>query len=287
VVHFLIVHFQTIHIYEMAGLVFLLLLMECAIPRKPAANTLRLRWFGHFSILILGMFISGLAIPMFGYGWASYCAERGWGLLNHIALPGWINVLISFLAFDLVLFVRHWLDHHSSLLWRLHRLHHTDDDVDVTTTLRFHPIDMILTVSLDAGLTAVLGVPPLAVVIYRLISTIVAYTSHANVKLPPGFERFLQNIVNTPNLHRTHHSIRLEESMTNYGGTLTLWDRLFGTHLPGPEGGHDQLQFGVSEFKERKHQALHWMLAQPFLSQPSFVPGEEPAMASSPDLKSA
>jgi sterol desaturase/sphingolipid hydroxylase (fatty acid hydroxylase superfamily) len=287
VVHFLIAHFQPIHIYEMAGLVFLLSLMECVMPRKSAADTLRLRWFGHFSILLLGMFISGLAIPMFGYGWASYCAERGWGLLHYLTLPGWINVFISFLAFDLVLFVRHWLDHHSSLLWRLHRLHHTDDDVDVTTTLRFHPIDMILTVSLDASLTAVLGVPPLAVVTYRLISTVVAYTSHANVKLPVGFERFLQNIVSTPSWHRTHHSVRLEESMTNYGGTLTLWDRLFGTYLSGPEGGPDKLQFGVSEFTERKHQSLHWMLAQPFLSQSTIVPPEDPAITFSRDIKSA
>jgi sterol desaturase/sphingolipid hydroxylase (fatty acid hydroxylase superfamily) len=224
---------------------------------------------------------------MFGYAWATYCAEHKWGLLNHLTLPGWINGLVTFLVLDLLVYSRHWVAHHTSLFWRLHRLHHTDNDIDFTTTLRFHPVEALLVTALEGGMIALLGASPIGVVCFRLIGTFTDFTSHANLKIPARFDLFVRRFVITPDMHRTHHSQRFEESNSNYGNILPIWDRCLGTYLAEPADGQSRLQTGVIEFSERKHQLLPWMLAQPFLSQPRAVPAEDPAIAFSRDMKRA
>ena len=268
---FLIQHVHQIHIYEMVGMGILISLLECIIPLRPAADTLKLRWVGNLALMILSFLIVGIALPMFGYGWASYCEEHGWGLFHHFRVPGWFNAIVTFLALDLLVYGRHRLAHTSSLLWRMHRLHHTDNDIDFTTTFRFHPLDALLIIVLEGGLIALLGASAIGVVAFRLISTIIDFTSHANVKLPAAFDRLVRRIVITPYMHRIHHSQKLEEGTSNYGNVLPIWDRVLGTYLADPADGYVELQPGLAEFTERKHQSLPWMLAQPFLSDPSTV----------------
>jgi len=252
-----------------------------AARSESAADTLKLRWVGNLALMILSFLIVGIALPMFGYGWASYCEQHGWGLFNFLRVPSWFKAIVTFLALDLLVYSRHRLAHKSPLLWRMHRLHHTDNDIDFTTTFRFHPMDALLIVAFEGGLIAVLGASAIGVVAFRLISTIIDFTSHANVKVPGGFDRFVRRIVITPYMHRTHHSQRLEEGTSNYGNVLPIWDRWLGTYLADPADGYVELQPGLAEFSERKHQSLPWMLVQPFLSDPLTARAEVKAVTDS------
>jgi sterol desaturase/sphingolipid hydroxylase (fatty acid hydroxylase superfamily) len=153
---FLIQHVQQIHIYEIFGMAILISFLECIFPLRSATDAQKLRWVGNFAMMIVGFLVVGIALPMFGYGWASYCEKHGYGLFHHLSVPVWFSAIVTFLLLDLLMYVRHRLSHRWSLLWRLHRLHHTDREIDFTTTLRFHPLEALLMVALEGGLIAVL-----------------------------------------------------------------------------------------------------------------------------------
>ncbi len=271
---FLIRHVQQIHLYEIFGMAILISFLECIFPLRPVTDSQKLRWAGNIGMMIVGFLVVGIALPMFGYGWASYCEKHGWGLFHRLSVPGWFSAIVTFLVLDLQMYARHRLSHRWSSLWRLHRLHHTDREVDFTTTLRFHPLEALIMVALEGGFIAILGASAIGVVAFRLISTCIDFTSHANLNLHDGLDRFVRRIVTTPNMHRIHHSERLEEGTSNYGNILSLWDRWFGTYLAEPVNGYLRLQPGLEDFTDWKHQSLHWMLAQPFLSDPSIVQSE-------------
>ena len=165
---FLSRHGSHLYAFDYFGLIVAVSLLECIIPRRPTAGSLRLRWLGNISLAIVTSATSRLVFPVIGFAFAKLSAERGWGLLNRISLPGWFEAAITLIALDGAIYVRHYLAHHVSFLWRLHRLHHTDEDVDFTTTLRAHPIDAILGIAVTLGVIAVLGAAPVAVLISQL-----------------------------------------------------------------------------------------------------------------------
>jgi sterol desaturase/sphingolipid hydroxylase (fatty acid hydroxylase superfamily) len=249
------------------GLIVVVSLVECIIPRRPADDTLRLRWAGNIGLTILDTLIVRMIFPVLGTGVAAICVDRGLGLFNQINLPLWFELALSVVLVDFYLYAQHYLFHRVPLLWRLHRTHHTDQDFDFTTGLRFHPVESVLTTGTGLLIIAALGAAPVAVLISQLLTISVSFFEHANLKLPMSVDRVLRRFLITPDMHRIHHSENTRESMSNFGSVLPVWDRLFRTYLAEPAAGHDGIRFGLPEFQGRKHLTIPWMLAQPFLPQ--------------------
>jgi sterol desaturase/sphingolipid hydroxylase (fatty acid hydroxylase superfamily) len=249
------------------GLIFVLASLEWASPRRRAGETLRTRWFGNIGIYILNSVLLRLLFPMVGVTWAIFVQERGWGLMSAMAPPAWLAYAVTVLALDLTSFGHHYLSHRFMLFWRLHRTHHTDLEFDMTTGLRFHPLEAILTTAMSLAVIGLIGAPPAAVLVHQFLFVTIAFFEHANLRLPRLLDRGLRLVVVTPDLHRVHHSRNSRESRANLGTIFPWWDRLFGTYIEEPAAGHDEMVFGTNGFLDRKHLTLQWMLATPFLPQ--------------------
>ncbi len=263
------------------GAMIIVALFESVVPRRTSGDTLPLRWFGNVAITILNTFLVRVFFPTAGVAWALVCRERGWGLFNQLTWPTWVEYTAVVVTLDLYAYGQHYLLHRFNLLWRLHRTHHSDQEYDLTTGLRFHPLEMVLTTLLQMAVLTALGAPPLAALISQLIATVVGFVEHANVRIPARLDRVIRLIFVTPDMHRVHHSIASGESQSNLSSTFSWWDRLFGTYIDQPAAGHANITFGVEGFAERKHLTLPWMLAQPFLPEPDggqiliFAEGED------------
>ena len=260
-------------------------LLESVLPRRAPGATLGLRWFGNFSLTILGAILVRLLFPLAGVGWAVFCSERRLGLFNQVAWPSVVEFALTIVLIDLAYYVQHYLLHRVPMLWRMHRTHHTDQEYDFSTGVRFHPFEAVYTTTVVMALILALGAPPVAVFVSQLLSIGVAFFEHANVRMPGRMDRVLRLLFVTPDMHRIHHSQEIQEGESNFSNMFSFWDRLFGTYLDQPAAGHDGIVFGVAEFSERKHLTLPWMLVQPFLRQPQpVVQPEEVAARPGPDV---
>jgi sterol desaturase/sphingolipid hydroxylase (fatty acid hydroxylase superfamily) len=204
---------------------------------------------------------------MLSVGWAVFCRARGWGLLNQVAAPAWLAFLVTIPALDLFYYVQHYTMHRVPVLWRLHRTHHTDQEFDFSTGLRFHPLETIVTTTAIFGFIMALGAPPAAVFVLQLFSLAVSFIDHANVRVPPSLDRVLRLVFVTPDMHRIHHSQNAHEGNSNFASLFSWWDRLFATYVHESAVGAAGMTFGVEGFAHRKHLTLPWMLAQPFLRE--------------------
>jgi sterol desaturase/sphingolipid hydroxylase (fatty acid hydroxylase superfamily) len=248
------------------GAIVVVALLEHVHPRRVPGETLRQRWFGNFSLTILCHVLVRIVFPVVGVGWAIVCEERGIGLLNQVQWPWWGELGLTILALDLAFYVQHVLLHRVPVLWRLHKTHHSDLEYDFTTGVRFHPFEALYTTGVVMAVTAAVGAPPWTVVISQLLSVMVAFVEHANVRVPHAIDRALRVVVVTPDMHRIHHSQDVHEGDSNFANTFSFWDRLFGTYVAEPAAGHDRIAFGVADFTEPKHQTLPGLLATPFRS---------------------
>jgi sterol desaturase/sphingolipid hydroxylase (fatty acid hydroxylase superfamily) len=255
-----------LYAYGFFGVLIAVSLLECVVPRRKPGDTLRSRWFGNVSLYLFNTAFLGLLFPVARFAWAVLCHEHGWGLFNNTAIPQWIAVAITLLVLDAVLYAQHYVLHHVPLLWRIHRTHHTDHDYDFTTGFRFHPFEAALSTTVALGAIAALGAPPVGVALSQLLSTMVTILEHGNLRLPEMLDRGLRLLVVTPDMHRIHHSSVVAETNSNFGTIFTWWDRACGTYVDQPAGGQEQVSCGLTEFSERKHLTVHWMLAQPFLN---------------------
>jgi sterol desaturase/sphingolipid hydroxylase (fatty acid hydroxylase superfamily) len=261
-------HATQVHALTYFGVLILIALLECAVPRRTPGDTHALRWFGNAAMTVLGTILIRSLFPIAGLAWAVLCQERGWGLFNNVALPSPLEVAVTILTIDLVVYAQHYFLHRVGVLWRLHRTHHSDHDYDLTTGLRFHPLEMTYTTTILVGALWMLGTSPTAFFIWQLMSTAINFISHANVRIPSSLDRVVRLVFVTPDMHRVHHSAAPGESLANFANTFSWWDRLFGTYMAAPAAGLDGMTFGLAGFEERKHQTLPWMLAQPFLPEP-------------------
>jgi sterol desaturase/sphingolipid hydroxylase (fatty acid hydroxylase superfamily) len=196
-------------------------------------------------------------------GLAVMAEERGWGLFNNIDIPVWAAVVVSMLLLDLAIYLQHVMFHAVPGLWRLHRMHHADLDFDATTGLRFHPIEILISMGIKLAVVAALGPPAVAVLLFEVILNGTALFNHANVDLPRPVDRVLRLFVVTPDMHRVHHSIDPRETNSNYGFNLPWWDRLLGTYIALPAKGHVQMEIGIEQFRTRRDLWLDRMLIQP------------------------
>ena len=201
---------------------------------------------------------------MTAVGLALVAAAQGWGLFNLIELPGWIGIVAAVILLDLAIYLQHVLFHAVPALWRLHRMHHADLAFDVTTGLRFHPVEILLSMLIKLAVIAALGAPAIGVLIFEVLLNATSMFNHGNVDMPRPLDRILRWIVVTPDMHRVHHSIIARETNSNFGFNLPWWDRLFGTYRSQPAAGHDAMTIGIEQFRDPRELRLDRMLLQPW-----------------------
>jgi sterol desaturase/sphingolipid hydroxylase (fatty acid hydroxylase superfamily) len=246
------------------GVFALIAAAEMFWPRRTQDMPRAGRWPGNLGIVALDTIFLRLIFPMTAVGFALFVEQRGWGLFNALALPGWIAVTASVALLDLTIYLQHVLFHAVPTLWRLHRMHHADLAFDVTTGLRFHPIEIIISMAIKFAAVAALGATAIAVLIFEVLLNATSMFSHGNLKIPGKIDRWLRWLVVTPDMHRVHHSILPNETNSNFGFNLPWWDRLFGTYKPAPTAGHQQMTIGIEQFRQPRELRLDRMLLQPF-----------------------
>jgi sterol desaturase/sphingolipid hydroxylase (fatty acid hydroxylase superfamily) len=250
------------------GVFVLMALIELAWPKRHLIASKRKRWLTNLGISVVGTVLlrlmAMLAVPLAAIAVAFYAEKNGIGLLNQMAWPEWAKVAIALLVLDLAIWIQHWASHKVPLLWRLHQVHHTDRDIDVTTAVRFHPVEIGLSMVWKIAVVVLLGASPLAVFLFEVILNACAMFNHANIALPLWFDRVLRLFIVTPDMHRVHHSVLLREHDTNFGFNLSLWDRLFRTYTAQPEKGHQGMRIGLAPYQSEKPARLGWSLWLPF-----------------------
>jgi sterol desaturase/sphingolipid hydroxylase (fatty acid hydroxylase superfamily) len=238
---------------------------EVLVPRRARTLARRQRWPANLSIVVLNTLFARLAFPAAALGMALLAQHKGWGMLQQIGIPSWAAVAAGIVLLDLAIDLQHAVFHAVPALWRLHRMQHADLDIDVTTGARFHPIEITLSLLIKFSIIAVLGVPPLAVVLFETLLNATSMFNHSNVRIPPALEPALRWLVVTPDMHRVHHSIERNETNSNFGFNLPLWDRLFGTYRAQPRAGHEAMTIGIPDFRDAGEcNSLTGMLAIPF-----------------------
>ena len=243
-----------------------LALIETLAPRRVRSQTRQARWVTNWGITIANMVaLRALAIflPFLAVGAALDAQINGWGLFNAIALPAWVEVILAMLILDFIIWAQHLITHKVPLLWRLHRVHHADVDMDVTTAIRFHPIEIALSMILKIGVVYLLGPAAIAVILFEIMLNGTAMFNHANIRLPLAVDRIVRRVLVTPDMHRVHHSVHRHEHDSNYGFALSIWDQMFGTYIAQPAAGHDDMQVGL-QWQDDRPSKLGWSLTLPF-----------------------
>ncbi|MDE1937946.1 MAG: sterol desaturase family protein [Alphaproteobacteria bacterium] len=272
---------------------------EALAARRPLSVSRAIRWPNNLGIVMLNTAVLRLAFPTAAVGLALAGERHGWGLLNNILMPGWLRVVVAVALLDLVIYLQHVMFHAVPLLWRLHRVHHADIDFDVTTGLRFHPGEIVLSMVVKLGAVAALGAPAAGVLLFEVLLNATAMFNHGNVSLPVRVDRLVRWLVVTPDMHRVHHSVIPSETNTNFGFNLPWWDRLFGTYRDQPAAGHDGMTIGLDVFRDPAQLRIDRMLMQPFvgftgpyplanrgteeITQPELTPLTSPTATGAPD----
>lgn len=236
---------------------------EFIAPRRQLREGRKRRWPVNLSLVVINSVLVRFLFPVLPVGMAMIAGEHGFGLLHLLLLPFWLQIAIALLLLDLVIYLQHRLFHAQPLLWRLHRVHHTDLDIDVTTGNRFHPLEIIISMLIKLAVVALLGAPALAVVIFEALLNAAAQFNHGNIYLPPGLDHWLRLLVVTPDMHRVHHSIIPRETDSNFGFNIPIWDRLFGSYHAQPLDGHVGMTIGLKEYRDPLKLTLGQLLLQP------------------------
>ena len=253
----------TVRLSMFIGILVVLMAWELLHPWREAQQRGQ-RWPSNLLLVVLDSLVVRLVFPVTAAGIAIVAEVKGWGLFPLVGLPHWAAVLAGIILLDLVIYAQHVAFHHVPVLWRLHRMHHADPVLDVTTGLRFHPIEIVLSMLIKAGAVVALGVPPVAVIVFEVLLNATAMFNHANIVLPRWLDRALRLVVVTPDMHRVHHSIHPGETNSNFGFNLPWWDRLFGTYQDGPRAGYDRMIVGLKSFRAAAELRLDRLLTQPF-----------------------
>ena len=237
-------------------------------PRRALTAGRSPRWPGNIGVWIVDALLIRVLVPTAAVGVAIIAAERAWGLFNVMAWPFWLSAIAGFLILDLVIYTQHYVFHRVPILWRLHRMHHADLDIDVTTGTRFHPIEILLSMAIKIAILLAFGIPALAVVAFEVALNATSMFNHANIAMPRALDRLLRLVVVTPDMHRVHHSIHRAETDSNFGFNLPWWDWLFRTYRAQPKDGHRDMTIGIPIFREAGESRLDRLLTQPFRDDP-------------------
>ncbi len=254
----------TLRLGVFVGVLSAMMVVEAIAPRRNLIQGRARRWPSNLGIVIVNTLLMRLIIPLPPVGIAFMATERGWGLFNIWTAPTAIALVGSFLLLDIAIYGQHFAFHKVGALWRLHRMHHADVDVDVTTGSRFHPVEIALSIGIKMALVVVIGAPAAAVLLFEIALNATSLFNHANINLPRTLDAAVRLVVVTPDMHRVHHSLHRDETDSNFGFNLPWWDHLFGTYRAQPRDGHEAMALGISEFRDPREQRLDRMLVQPF-----------------------
>lgn len=250
-----------------AGMLIVMAMAEALWPRRPGMARGQ-RWPRNAALVMvdtLAVRVLAWALPAFlPVAAAVLAAENGWGLLPMLGVGDWAAFWITLILFDLAIYAQHVAVHHIPLLWRLHRVHHSDLAIDTTTGVRFHPLEILLSIAIKVGLVLALGAPAAAVVVFEVVLNATSLFNHANLRLPLWLDATLRRVLVTPDMHRVHHSVYRDETDSNFGFNLSIWDRLFGTYCAQPRDGHDAMAIGVGDYRDPQKLRLIDLLVQPF-----------------------
>lgn len=245
---------------------------EFAAPRRRREIPRLLRWSGNLGIVAVDTVLVRLAFPVAAVGVALIAEERGWGLFHSFDVPAWAAIVLAVVVLDFAIYLQHVLFHAVPALWRLHRMHHADLEFDVSTGLRFHPIEILLSMGIKMMVVVALGAPAVAVLIFEVLLNATSMFNHSNIRMPASVDRILRLVVVTPDMHRVHHSIYPNETNSNFGFNLPWWDRLLGTYRPQPRDGHTGMTIGIEQFRTLGDLRLDRMLLQPWRGPASGYP---------------
>jgi len=245
------------------GIFSAMAIWEAKAPRRVLQQSKPTRWTNNLILTFLNTFVVRLVFSAAAAGTALLAAEKGWGLFNTLPVPEWISGLLSVLVLDLAIYIQHVIFHKVPVFWRLHRMHHTDLDIDVTTGARFHPLEIIISMALKMGLVVALGTPAWAVVVFEVLLNGTSMFNHSNINMNLAADRWIRRFIVTPDMHRVHHSVLIWETDSNFGFNLSWWDRLFGTYIDQPAAGHEAMKIGLANYRDPKWLKLGWMLVIP------------------------
>ncbi|MEK7232536.1 MAG: sterol desaturase family protein [Elusimicrobiota bacterium] len=254
------------------GIFVMIALWEAVAARRKLGSPKAERWISNLGIVFLNTLVVYWLFPVTAVGLAALSQERSWGLLNNFPLPAAPALILGVVSMDLAIYLQHVMFHAVPILWRLHRVHHVDLDFDVTTGLRFHPLEIALSMLIKLAVVVMLGPSPIAVLVFEILLNGTAMFNHGNIRIPQSVDRALRLFVVTPDMHRVHHSILVRETNSNFGFNLPWWDRLFGTYRSQPTAGHEGMTIGISDFRDRRRWSLPWMLALPFIGEAGIYP---------------
>jgi sterol desaturase/sphingolipid hydroxylase (fatty acid hydroxylase superfamily) len=233
-------------------------------PKRPLRLGLRQRWPINLGLAAFNMILMRITIGSFAYLSAVYAQTRGWGLLNLVPAPPWLAVIVTLIVLDFALYAQHILMHKWPLLWRLHQVHHTDLEFDVTTAVRFHPLEIVLSMLYKVLCILLIGAHPASVIAFEIILNGAASFNHSNVDIRPSLDRKLRRLIITPDMHRIHHSARREEADSNYGFSISLWDRLCGTYTADPQEPQTSMAIGLAPYRKPEELGFLRLLRLPF-----------------------
>jgi len=203
--------------------------------------------------------------PVAAVGSGILAQKYNWGLFNNISVSLWIKIPVSIIFLDFIIYLQHRLFHKLPILWAIHKIHHTDLDVDATTGLRFHPIEIMIAMFTKIIVVISLGAPMISILIFEILLNATAMFSHGNISIPGNIDKYLRLVVVTPDMHRVHHSMIWQETSSNFGFNLPWWDRLFKTYINQPQEGHKNMTIGIHQFHDVKYSKINWLLIIPFL----------------------
>ena len=260
----LVARHEQLQLYLWLGSFVLVALWESFQPRREFSSGTGIRWLTNVGLMALGFLLARVALPFAAYSFALFAQTRGWGLFNQLSLPTWLACVIAVLMLDLGNYGVHRLFHVVPVLWRCHKIHHSDLDVDCGTAIRHHPIEFVIALGADLLIIAAIGAPPAAVLIATVVGAIASVFNHGNVMLPATLDRPVRRILVTPDMHRIHHSALIAEINSNFSNLLPWWDHLFATYREEPEAGHELMELGLSEARTPGDVTLWKLLAMPF-----------------------
>ena len=251
------------------GVLLVMAIWEVVVPRRRMEIPRLLRWSNNLALVVVDTLVVRVAFPVAAVGLAVLAQDNGWGLLNQFDLPGVVVFIIAILVLDLAIYLQHVLFHAVPALWRLHRMHHADLEFDVTTGLRFHPVEILLSMIIKLAVVMALGPPAVAVLVFEVVLNASSLFNHSNIRLPSRVDAVLRLFIVTPDMHRVHHSIRPSETNSNFGFNIPWWDRILGTYLAQPSAGHEEMTIGIEQFRDRRSLWIDRMLIQPLLGPAS------------------
>lgn len=254
---------KTIRLISFFGILLIMGVWEVLYQRKNRVDAKPRRWLNNFGLVAVDNLILQLGFVMLPVSFAAFAQSRNMGILNYLNLPIWADWVATLIICDLIIYLQHVLFHFVPVLWRLHQVHHSDLDIDVTTAIRFHPIEIIISLFIKLTAVAAFGFPPGAVLLFEIVLNGTAMFNHANVYIPAVIDKFIRTLIVTPDMHRVHHSVIMDESNSNFGFNLSVWDRICGTYRAQPAAGHDRMVIGLEYAKTPK--SFIQLLIMPFL----------------------